>query len=143
MRARNAAARTAAAAALLVLLAGCANPVGGALEECDPALEPAGILAPEPGVQTADTIAMECYRPVRDSRIEVLFTMPPGPTCHGVSLVDAVESGEAISVELRVGALVNPLAGACPEVETLWAVQVELNGPIGDRQVLDRAQSSG
>ncbi len=140
---RGISARTAAAVAVTVLLAGCANPVGGVLEECEPTLEAAGILAPEPGVQTAaDTTPIECYRIVRDSRLEVLFTMPPGPDCYGVSIVDAVESGDAISVELRVGALVNPLAGACPETETVWAVQVELNGPIGDRQVLDRARPS-
>lgn len=127
-----------------MLVAGCANPVGGEIEECDPAFEPAGILVPEPGVRTAaDTNPIECYRIVRDSRIEVLFTMPPGPTCYGVSIVDAVENADAISVELRIGELVNPLGGACPESEMVWAVQVELNGPIGDRAVLDRSRPSG
>jgi hypothetical protein len=133
--------RAVLAFAILAMLAGgCAVPVGGAIERCDPDLQPVGILAPEPGVQTADTIAIECYRIVRDSRLEVVFTMPPGPDCYGVSIVDAVESGDAISIELRAGELVNPLGGACPETESQWAVQVELNRSIGDRQVLDRSQ---
>jgi len=136
--------RAAAALSLVAMLAAaCANPAGGALEECEPGLEPAGIAVPEAGIQTPDTIALECYRVVRDTRIEVLFAMPAGPECHGVSIVDAVESADAVSIELRVGRVVNPLGGACPETESQWAVQVELNQPIGTRQVLDRSQPAG
>ena len=129
-----------AIAMLAMLGVGCAMPVGGRIEECDPALEPAGVAVPELGVQAAEMIALECYRIVRDSRLEVVFTMPPGPACHGVSIVDAIESSDAISIELRVGEVVNPLGGACPEAEMPWAVQVELNQAIGDRRVLDRSQ---
>ena len=129
-------------AVLTTFLTGCAVPVGGAIGQCEPDLEPVGVAVPEAGVRGAETISVECYRVVRDSRIEVLFTMPPGPSCYGVSIVDAVESAEAISIELRVGELVNPLGGACPETESLWAVPVELNGSIGDRQVLDRSQAA-
>ncbi len=137
-----ASARAVTFAVLAALVTGCAVPVGGAIAACEAGREPVGVAVPEPGVQTAETISLECFRIVRDSRIEILFMMPPGPACHGVSMVDAVESGDAISVELRVGELVNPLGGACPETETLWAVQVELNRPIGDRHVLDRSRPS-
>ena len=132
-----------ALAMLTVLATGCATPVGGRVDECASDVEPVGIAAPEPGVQAPETIRLDCYRVVRDSRIEVLFDMPPGPDCHGVSIVDAVESADAVSVELRVGPLVNPLGGACPETESVWAVQVELNRPLDGRPVLDRSRPSG
>ena len=133
--------RTATALLGLALAAsGCAVAVGGPLDECAAGVEPVGIAVPESGVQAPETVSLECYRVVRDSRIEVLFTMPPGPDCHGVSVVDAVESADAVSIELQIGKLANPIGGACPEEPMLRAVQVELNGAIEGRQVLDASR---
>jgi len=122
--------------ASLVVLAACVTPQGSPVPLCGDDFE--AVLQGDPRAMTnqAQSIPVECYRIIGNARIEVGFFMPAGPQCFEVDSVEVVESSGAVSLELRVGGVSDPL-GACPEEELPWSVLVELNGPIEGRQVLD------
>ncbi len=134
--------RVTALLASLVVLAGCATPRGTPVPLCGDDFE--AVLQGDPRAMTnqPQSIPVECYRIIGNARIEVGFLMPPGPQCFEVESVEVSESSEAVSLELRVGGVSDPL-GACPEEELPWSVLVELNGPIEGREVLDVIGSSG
>jgi hypothetical protein len=123
-------------AALAVLLAGCASPQGTPVPMCASDFEPVLQARPRAMTDRPESIPVECYRITGNARIEVGFIMPPGPDCHAVESVEVVESSDAVSIELRVGGIIDPL-GACPEQELPWSVLVELNTAIEGREVLD------
>jgi hypothetical protein len=123
-------------APLVLLLAGCATPQGTPVPLCASDFEPVFEATPRAMTDRPESIPVECYRVTGNARIEVGFIMPPGPDCFAVESVEVVESPDAVSLELRVGGIIDPL-GACPVQEVLWSVLVELNGPIEGREVLD------
>lgn len=125
-----------ALATLVLLLAGCATPRGTPVPLCAGDFEPVFQATPRAMTDRPESIPVECYRITGNARIEVGFFMPPGPDCFAVESVEVVESSDAVSIELRVGGIIDPL-GACPEQELLWGVLVELNTPIEGREVLD------
>lgn len=123
-------------AVLLLGMAACASPQGTPVPECVADFEPVFAATPRAMTDRPESIPVECYRITGDARIEVGFVMPPGPQCFAVESVEVVESPDAVSVELRVGGIIDPL-GPCPEQELPWSVLVELNTPIEGREVLD------
>lgn len=129
-------------AALVLLLAGCVAPQGTPVPPCSGDFEPVLQATPRAMTDRPESIAIDCYRITGTSRIEVGFTMPPGPDCFAVESVEVVESPDAVSLELRVGGIIDPL-GACPEQELPWSVLVELNSPIEGRKMLDATGSGG
>lgn len=129
-------------AALVLMLAGCITPQGTPVPECGPDFAPVLEGAPRAMTDRPESIPIECYRVTGNARIEVGFFMPPGPQCYAVESVEVTESADAVSLELRVGGIVDRL-GACPEEALLWSVLVVLNNPIGDREVLDAIGSAG
>jgi hypothetical protein len=128
-------------AALVLALAGCVTPQGTPVPECGPDFAPVLEGTPRAMTDRPESIPVECYRVTGNAQIEVGFTMPPGPQCYQVESVEVTESDDAISLELRVGGIIDRL-GACPEEEILWSVLVVLNNPIGDREVLDAIGSA-
>ena len=122
--------------AVVVFLAGCVSPQGTPVPLCADDFEPVLSARPRAMTDRPESIPIECYRITGNARIEVGFIMPPGPQCHAVESVEVSESPDAVSLELRVGGIIDPL-GACPEEELPWSVLVELNGPIEGREVLD------
>lgn len=129
--------RSARMLAMLVLaIAGCAAPRGTPVPECDADFAPVFQATPRAMTDRPESMPVKCYRVTGNARIEVGFVMPPGPQCFAVESVEVVESSDAVSLELRVGGIVDPL-GACPEQELAWSVLVELNRPIEGREVLD------
>lgn len=127
-------------AILALVAAGCVVPQGAPVDECAPAWEPDVAEAPGTITGPAQTIPISCYRVDAERRIEIGFAMPPGPECYAVDLVDVIEDAEAVSLELRIGPIRNPLGGACPDEEFVWSVPVELNRPIEGRRVLDASR---
>lgn len=121
-------------------LAGCAEPVGGAVDECGPDWEPIVLDAPARPTELAQTVPVECYVVVAEQRLEIGFFMPPGPDCYALELVEVIEDDEAISLEVRVGRETRPL-GACPPEPMPWGATVELNGPAEGRRVLDATRA--
>lgn len=134
---RSAVTRWVLAMALAICLAGCVTPQGGAVSECGPDWEPVVLDGPSTITSPARTISIECYRVVREQRIEVGVLMPPGPECHAIDHVEIIENDEAVSLEVRIGRAASPLIGACPEEELPWGATVELNAPVAGRRVLD------
>lgn len=118
------------------LLSGCAEPIGGPVDECGPDWEPIVLDGPRRPIHLPQTVAVECYRVVAEQRIEIGFFMPPGPDCYALDLVEVIESDEAISLEIRVGRESRPL-GACAPEPMSWGATVELNAPAEGRRVLD------
>lgn len=125
-----------ALAVLLFVLAGCVAPQGTPVPLCASDFEPVLQATPRAMTDRPQSIPVECYRVTGNARIEVGFLMPPGPDCFAVESVEVVESPDAVSLELRVGGIIDPL-GACPAEELPWSVLVELNAPIEGREVLD------
>lgn len=123
-------------------LAGCMSPQGTPVPPCAGDFEPVFQATPRAMTDRPESIPVECYRITGNARIEVGFVMPRGPQCFAVESVEVVESADAVSVELRVGGIIDPL-GACPEQELLWSVLVELNAPIEGREVLDAVGAAG
>jgi hypothetical protein len=123
-------------AALVMTLAGCVTPQGTPVPECPPDFAPVLEGTPRAMTDRPESIPVECYRVIGNARIEVGFFMPPGPQCYQVESVEVTESADAVSLELRVGGIIDRL-GACPEEELLWSVLVELNSAVGGRDVLD------
>jgi hypothetical protein len=128
-------------AMLVLALAGCATPQGTPVPVCASDFEPVLPATPRAMTDRPQSIPVECYRVTGNARIEVGFFKPPGPQCLAVESVEVVESPDAVSLELRVGGIIDPL-GACPEEELLWSVLVELNTPIQGREVLDAVGSA-
>lgn len=128
--------------ALAVLVVGCVAPQGTPVPECVADFESLFAATPRAMTDRPQSIPVECYRVTGEARIEVGFIMPPGPQCHAVESVEVIEGPDAVSIELRVGGIIDPL-GACPEEELPWSVLVELNGPIEGREVLDAVGSAG
>lgn len=126
----------------VLALAGCVAPQGTPVPECGADFAPVLEGTPRAMTDRPESIPIECYRVTGDARIEVGFRMPPGPQCYQVESVEVTESGDAVSLELRVGGIIDRL-GACPEEELLWSVLVVLNDPVGDREVLDVIGSAG
>jgi len=129
-------------AVLVLLLAGCATPQGTPVAICADDFEPVFQARPRAMTDRPQSIPVECYRVTGNARIEVGFIMPPGPQCYAVESVEVVESPDAVSLELRVGGIIDPL-GACPEQELTWSVLVELNTPIEGREVFDAVGAAG
>ncbi|MBW3612885.1 MAG: hypothetical protein KY392_03375 [Chloroflexi bacterium] len=126
-------------ACLLIGLSACVAPAGAPVPECDRSWEP--VVVDGGGVVTGnlDTIAIDCYQVTGERRLQVGVTMPPGPECYAVDFVEVIEDDEAISLEVRIGTINNPLGGVCPPEAFAWGVLVELNEPVADRRVLDAA----
>ena len=128
--------RRAALAALL--LAACASPAGVPVEEeCDATWRfvESQILVELDGER--QTVQIECIRDIGLRRIRIGFMMPSGPSCFGLTGIDVVESGDAVSITLVVAPTDDPLAGACPDNGVRAATEIELQAPVGDRDLLD------
>jgi hypothetical protein len=134
--------RIGAVALALMLLVACVAPHGAPIEECGPGWEPDIVDGPPGTTGFPFTLSIECYTVIAERRLQVGFFMPPGPECYAVSVVEVIEDGDAISLEVRVAEARSPLTGACPPDELAWNATVELNQPIDGRRVLDASVPS-
>jgi hypothetical protein len=119
----------------LATLAACA--VNGApVGECDSAngeARPAAIVRPPTPNEVAEALTIECWSEVRRERLELWFTYPAESGCWELSKADVRESGDAIAITLWA----TP-APVCPSDAGREArTQIDLQGPIADRRVLD------
>lgn len=132
--------RATAGVALLLALAACVTPRGAEVPECDPSWEPMVVAGASHVTGAVETISIECYRVIAEQRLEVGVLMPPGPECYAVNAVEVIEDDDAISLEVRIGTIRNPLGGACPPDASSWGIPVELNGRAEGRRVLDASR---
>jgi hypothetical protein len=126
----------AAPAAALLLIAACTLPSGEAVDECNTSwqgLEPRIVSGAQADLEP---IPIACIRQVDDERISIGFELPPGPDCYELAAVDLVESANAVSVTLLV-ALQDNVGGACPPEPVRTVTEIDLQSPVGDRELLD------
>ena len=124
-------------ALFVLLLSACAMPAGDAVAECDATWREVDSVIVQPREAVSETVAIECMRRVDEKRVRIGFEMPAGPTCHVLSAIDVVEAADAVSFTLRVAAVDDPAAGACPEEPMRTATEIDLQAPVADRELLD------
>jgi hypothetical protein len=124
-------------AALLLLVAGCAAPIGAERPVCAADWLDAEVeIAHGIGVRE-EVLPIECFEQIDSRRLRIGFTIPPGPACHVLHSIGLVESADAVAITLTGAVYDDPNAGACPEVARQAATELDLQAPLGDRIVLD------
>jgi len=133
--------RTIPVAAVAALLIGCASPDGAAVPECigvgaghDPTIATGGGAQPTP-------MALECWSQIGERRLELLFDLPAGPSCHVLERVEIAETGDAVAITLTASVIDDPLAGACPERPVPARTEVDLQAPFEGRRVVDGSRA--
>jgi hypothetical protein len=125
------------AAALVVLLTACAAPSGAAVDFCGPdwqRVEPV-IVTPDAG--EPEPVPIVCVRRIGESRVRIGFEMPPGPQCHRLAGVELQEGAESVAITVLVSPANDPLAGTCAPRGVRTTTEVDLQAPIGERELLD------
>jgi hypothetical protein len=131
------------AAAVVLILAACANPAGAERSGCGPDRRDAELVVTQPGGVNERPIPIDCMHGIANRRIRVGFTMPGGPDCHVLHRVELVESADAVEVTLIGATVDDPTAGACPTGSWIAVTEVDLAAPLEDRVLLDGADEAG
>ena len=131
--------RRAAAAAVVLLVVGCASPAGAERSGCGPDRRDAELVVTQPAGASEQPIAIDCMHRVANRRIRVGFTLPGGPDCHVLRRVELAESADAVAVTLIGAVNDDPAAGACPDEPRMAVTEVDLAAPVDDRVLLDGA----
>ena len=129
--------RRAVTAVLALALAACASPAGTERSGCGPEWLDVPSVLTEPDGTDGGPIAIECMQQIRNRRVRIGFTLPPGPSCHQLARVELVESADAVAITLIGGVNDDPAAGACPEEPRPAATEVDLAAPLDERTLLD------
>jgi len=129
------------AALIGVLLAACTVPAGSEVDECDGSWREVESRIVSPGGSDPEPVPIDCMRRVDDNRIRIGFRMPAGPSCFEISAIDVVEGGASVSVTLMVSRDNDPTTGACPASATRTATEVDLQGPVAERVLLDGSEA--
>ena len=118
-----------------MLLGACGDVEGRPVQSC---VEPASTTSAEaasPRGGETQAAAIECYRRVDRKRIELQFDLPAGPACYRLARVELHESAAVVSVTLFVSR--DESASDCPPEPSAASTQVEVQAPIGQREVRD------
>jgi hypothetical protein len=124
-------------AAVVLVLAGCASPVGAERPICDAEWLDVPTMAAEAGGVREEVVAIDCFEPIGPQRVRVGFTLPPGPDCFVLQRVELRESADAISITLLRAVNDDPNAGACSEEARMAMTEIDLASPVDDRALLD------
>lgn len=131
-------ARTAAVGLVLTaLMAACVVPEGAPVDECGGEWRDVEPVIESDAEESAAPVPIDCMRAVDERRVLVGFTMPPGPSCHGLAEVRVVEAADSVSITLAVAPTEDPHAGACPAQSVRTVTEVDLQAPVADRRLLD------
>jgi hypothetical protein len=96
---------------------------------------PGVVFADNPAITDVHPMLAESFSRVPgDHAVAVHFTTGT-PECYGVYATVA-ETAQAVSVELRSGTLPQAAGRACIMIAVSGTLEVPLQGPLGDRQVL-------
>lgn len=112
------------------------------LPVCEPGSGPTGepaIVEPQPGAVDPKPLAWESAEAVGDrSTLMVAFYSGVAP-CTVLDRVEVAETGETVVVTLFSGTAPGAQRKTCIAIAQYQAVEVELDGPLGDREVVDGA----
>ena len=129
--------RRVGAAALMLLIVGCASPTGTERSGCGPDRRDAELVVTQPGGSSERPIPVDCMHRIADRRVRVGFTLPGGPDCHLLSRVELVESADAVAITVIGAVDDDPAAGACPDDARIAVTEIDLAAPLDDRVLLD------
>lgn len=121
-----------------VLLAGWAAPTASAQTVVPERPNTPGVVFTDnPSIVDPHPMPIESWsRTVDERRIAVHFTTGT-PTCYGVHAA-AQETAETVTVELTGGTLPEAVGRACIMIAVSGTLEVPLQNPLGNRQVLDK-----
>ena len=126
-----------AAIATLLLLGACSTPTGAERPVCEADWRDADAEIVQGTGVHEEVLPIECFEEVDDRRLRIGFSMPPGPDCHVLHSIDVVESADAVAVTLVGAVNDDPNAGACAQEARKVATELDLQAPLGDRELLD------
>jgi hypothetical protein len=129
--------RTATAVALTgLILAAINGPVASAEPTAPPEVPPGGVVFTDnPAIVDPHPMHIESWsRVAGDNAVAVNFTSGTD-TCYGVH-VTTQETGESVMVDLQGGMLPGAATRACIMIALFGTLEVPLQAPLGDRQVL-------
>lgn len=95
------------------------------------------VFIDNPAVVDPHPIAFDSWSRVPGDRAVTLRFTTGTPTCYGVHATVA-ETPESVTVDLQGGTLPEAVDRACILIAVSGVVDVPLQGPLGDRQVLDK-----
>jgi hypothetical protein len=117
-----------AVAAAGVVLAGWVAPVASA--------EPV-VFVDNPAIVDPHPLPFDSWNRVdNDHAVAVQFTTGT-PECYGVHAT-VTETADTVSIDLLGGTLPEAVGRACIMIAVSGTLEVQLQGPLGDRQVLDK-----
>jgi hypothetical protein len=123
--------------ALAAVLAVWSAPVASAETTALPERQgpPGVVFVDNPAIVDAHPMAAESFsRGPGDNAVAVHFTTGT-PECYGVHGI-ITETAQTVSVELRSGSLPEAVGRACIMIAVSGTVEVPLQAPLGDRQVV-------
>jgi hypothetical protein len=114
-------------------------PVAAAEPTAPPEAPPGGVVFTDnPAIVDPHPIPVESWsRAATDNAVNVNFTSGTD-TCYGAHAT-ARETGETVTVELQGGTLPEAVNRACIMIALFGTLEVPLQAPLGDRQVLSAA----
>ena len=128
-------------ALVALLLVGCASPSGAALEFCGAGWSDAEPVIVTPDDAEPEPVPIACVRRIGERRLRIGFEMPPGPDCHRLAGVEIDEGADAVAVTLLVVRVDDPMAGPCAPRSLTTTTEVDLQAPIGERELLDGSRA--
>ena len=134
MRAAMTAAMTGAVTGMLLLA--FAVPTAVAEPTAPPEVQPGGVVFTDnPAIVDPHPIPVESWsRAAIDNAVQVNFTSGTD-TCYGVHAT-VQETSETVTVDLQSGTLSEAVNRPCIMIALFGTLEVPLQGPLGDRQVL-------
>jgi hypothetical protein len=95
---------------------------------------PATVFVDDPSILDPQPMAVESWSRLPGDVLALHFTSGT-PECYGVTAT-VHETAENITVELRGGTRPEAIGRACILIALVGTLEVPLDGPVGDRQVL-------
>lgn len=122
-----------------VVIAGLASAAPASAEtvappELPPGQQPGWAFTDNPAIVDAHPLPVEGWSRHGDDTLAVHFTTG-SPECFGVHAT-AQETPRAVTVELVGGSLPEPAGRACTMIAVSGSLDVPLQSPLGDRDVL-------
>ena len=96
---------------------------------------PGVVFVDNPAIVDPHPMQAESWSRVADQQAVALHFTTGTPECYGVHATVA-ETPETVTVELREGALPGAVARPCILIAVSGTLEVPLQGPLGDRQVV-------
>ncbi|AOW94260.1 hypothetical protein BFN03_01555 [Rhodococcus sp. WMMA185] len=93
------------------------------------------LFLPRPDIVRANPTPFESWSRTDDGNIAIHFVTGT-PECYGADAT-AVETDSTVTISLRTGTLPEAADKMCAQVAIFATMEIPLQGPLGDRQVID------